>query len=130
VTGIPRYFFDDKKRKKSIKQEDRVAKKIGGRRQVASGAFPGHRGDVRSDELLVECKRTDKKSISVTIAYLKKISKEASAYGRTPAVSISFEGIKPAFEGAPSLVDQDWVLIPARFLTEMLGADRDEDGES
>lgn len=125
MTGIPRYFFDDHKRKKSMAQEDRVAEKLDGQRQIASGAFPGHRGDVRCDELLVECKRTDKKSISITIAYLEKISREASEYGCSPAVSISFDGIKPKFRGGPFMVDQDWVLVPAKFLAGLLEEDRE-----
>ena len=48
---IPSYFAgreQKQKRKKSMDQEDRIAKAVGGKRQKASGALPGARGDVRS----------------------------------------------------------------------------------
>jgi len=113
VGDIPKYFFDDRKRKKSMKQEDRLAKKLGGRRQKASGAVPHSRGDVRTVELLTEAKRTDKKSISIKVDYLAKITKEATAYNCIPAVAI-------AFENTPTMVDKDWVMIPSSFLEELL----------
>lgn len=113
---MPAYFAgsDQKKqRAKSIKQENRVAKAIGGRRQKASGALPGNKGDVRSVELLGECKRTDKKSISITLEYLAKITKEASFYNKIPCVAIEIET-------PPKFVNKDWVMVPAGFLQELL----------
>lgn len=113
---IPSYFAKDEKktkRKKSIAQENRVATAIGGRRQKASGALPGSRGDVRSVELLNECKRTDKKSISITIEYLQKITQEASYYNCIPSVSIEIES-------PPKFVNRDWILLPAGFVKELM----------
>lgn len=120
---IPDHLFDDRKKKKSVKQEDRLAKRLGGRRQKASGACPHNRGDVRMPELLTEAKRTDKKSISIKIAYLEKISLEAIQCDSVPAVAI-------AFLDTPPLVDRDWVMIPASFLAELLDAYRERvDGD-
>lgn len=116
VGKLPDYFSgktEKKKRKKSMKQEDRVADALGGYRQKASGALPGNRGDVKGIELLGECKRTDKKSISITIAYLEKITHEAVAYDRIPAVAIEFGS-------TPKLVSRDWVMVPAEFMQELL----------
>ena len=94
-------------------QENRVAKATGGRRQKASGALPGSKGDVRSVELLNECKRTDKKSISITIEYLQKITQEAAFYNRIPSVAIEIES-------PPKFVNRDWILVPAGFFNELI----------
>jgi len=120
---LPNYFIgktEKKKRKKSMKQEDRVADALGGYRQKASGALPGNRGDVKGIELLGECKRTDKKSISITIAYLEKITHEALAYDKIPAVAIEFGN-------TPKMVSKDWVMVPVEFMQELLEAYRGSD---
>jgi hypothetical protein len=116
----PGYFTGNKhkeQRRKSMKQEDRVAKRVGGYRQKASGALPGNRGDVKGVELLGECKRTDKKSISITLAYLEKITHEAVAYDKIPAVAIEFGN-------TPKMVSRDWVMVPADFMQDLLEAYR------
>jgi len=113
---MPAYFSgreEKKKRAKSISQEKRIAKNTGGRRQKASGALPGSKGDVRAVELLAECKRTDKKSISITIEYLEKITREASFYNKIPSVAIEIDN-------PPKFVNRDWVLLPAGFVEELL----------
>ena len=113
---IPSYFTgreQKKQRAKSIAQEKRVAKSVGGRRQKASGALPGAKGDIRSVELLGECKRTDKKSISITLEYLAKITQEAGYYNKIPCVAIEIAS-------PPKFVNKDWVLLPAGFVQELM----------
>jgi hypothetical protein len=113
---IPSYFAgreQKKQRKKSMDQESRIAKAVKGRRQKASGALPGNKGDVRSVELLGECKRTDKKSISITLEYLQKITKEAGFYNKIPCVAIEIQS-------PPKFVNRDWMLLPAGFVQELL----------
>ena len=113
---LPSYFTPHEKKqrkRKSMAQENRVAKATGGRRQKASGALPGSKGDVRSVELLNECKRTDKKSISITIEYLQKITQEAAFYNRIPSVAIEIES-------PPKFVNRDWILVPAGFFNELI----------
>ena len=75
-----------KGQKESRKHEDRLAKKIGGQRTAASGAFWSRKGDVRSKDLLVEHKWTGKASVSVKAAVLEKIVTEAILDGRTPVL--------------------------------------------
>lgn len=73
-------FYDKKKRqkirKKSIKQENQVAKEVGGRRQPMSGAGY-HKGDVKSKLRLIEIKFTDKNSYALKREVLEKIFYEA-----------------------------------------------------
>jgi hypothetical protein len=81
-----------KGQKESRKHEDRLAKKIGGKRNAGSGAFWSRKGDVRSDDLLVEHKWTGKASVSVKAAVLEKIVTEAILDGRTPVLGLYLNG--------------------------------------
>lgn len=87
-------------------QENRVASNLGGKRQRGSGASDYAKGDVKTDDFLVECKQTEKKSLSVKGKWLSKITREAMAAGKTPALSIEIKGIEDR------LVEQDWVAVP------------------
>lgn len=72
--------------KQSRKHEDRLAKKLGGSRNAASGAFWSRKGDVRSSDLLLEHKWTGKTQFTVKAVELEKIVKEAILDGRTPVL--------------------------------------------
>jgi hypothetical protein len=75
----------------SQKQERAFAKKVGGLSVPASGAFWSRKGDVRSDDLLVEAKTTDKASFSIKKAIWEKIRREALLDGRTPVLAIQIQ---------------------------------------
>lgn len=78
-----------KGQRESKKHEVRLAKKIDGQRSAGSGAFWSRKGDVRSDDLLIEHKWTGKASFTVKAAVLEKIVKEAILDGRTPVLGFS-----------------------------------------
>ena len=78
--------------KNSRKHENRIAKAIGGSRTAASGAFWSRKGDVRSEELLIEHKWTGKKSKTIQSAELKKITTEAIMDGRIPVFGMHLDG--------------------------------------
>lgn len=78
--------------RQSQRHERRLEKAIGGQRTAASGAFWSRKGDVRSDDLLVEHKYTAKKSISITSSVLNKIRTEAIMDGRTPVLAFHLDG--------------------------------------
>ena len=102
---------------KSQRQEKRVASKTWGRRQPASGALPGAKGDVRAEDFLIECKRTDRKSIRVTQAWLEKIAKEAMEVGKHPALALTFNDMT---------YDKDWIMVPLRLLDQLRETMEDE----
>lgn len=79
--------------KQSLKHEKRLAKAIGGQRNVASGAFWFRKGDVRSKDLLIEHKWTGKKSFTLKSDVLEKITTEALLDGRTPVLGISLNDV-------------------------------------
>ena len=104
--------FDPKstdKMRKSQAQEARTAKAINGQRTPGSGAFAGHKGDVISDDFLVECKMTVKKSISLKSAWLAKIYREAVEKGKYPALHITVEES-----------GQDWIAVPLTVFESLL----------
>lgn len=80
------------KKKKSKKQEERIAKDIGGKTVVASGALWGAKADVRNDNYLVEAKYTDTNHYTLNVKTWNKIAKEAIKDGlRVPVMCISIK---------------------------------------
>jgi len=107
--------------KRSVREESRVAKALGGQRLPRSGGLAWSRhdattagGDVKSRELLVEHKRAEPatKSISVKRDWLAKVTAGAKRANRVPALALTFEGA----EG----FDPDWVAIPLPFALRLL----------
>jgi hypothetical protein len=78
--------------KKSQHHEKRLAKKIGGSRVAASGAFWSRKGDVRTEDYLVEHKYTAAKSYSLKVEDLRKLEVQATMAGRIPVFAISLGG--------------------------------------
>lgn len=126
---IPGYFLGDNKhnhKKKSVKQETRVAKKMGGKVQSGSGAVAHRRGDVTVKEMLIECKRTDRAGISLRRDWIEKITKEATSINKIPAVSLEF-GIKEEDKKRVSFpIEKDWMAVPMSFFEELIALYRDE----
>lgn len=92
--------------KQSQKHEKRLAKRIGGSRNAASGAYWQRKGDVRSDDLLIEHKYTGKKQTTIKSEVLKKIMREAILDGRTPVLGIHLDG-------------EDYVILSEHDFIEM-----------
>jgi hypothetical protein len=78
--------------KQSLKHEKRLEKALGGKRTAASGAFWSRKGDVRTDDLLIEHKWTGKKSFTVKSDVLEKIVMEAILDSRTPVLGVHLNG--------------------------------------
>lgn len=78
--------------KQSLKHEKRLEKVAGGKRNAASGAFWNRKGDVRTDDLLIEHKWTGKKSVTIKAEVLEKITKEAILDSRTPVLGLHLDG--------------------------------------
>ena len=72
------------------KSERRTAKRLGGTGRPGSGAVEGAKGDIMLTEFLVENKCTEHRSISLKADWLDKISREARAEGKAPALAIQF----------------------------------------
>ncbi len=77
-------------RQRSIRQENLIAKDIGGRRQFASGALPGRKGDAYKEGITrVEAKFTYANSYRLELNTMLKAGSEAK-HGEIPAVVVDF----------------------------------------
>ena len=80
-------------KKKSKKQEEKIAKDIGGRTTPASGALWAFKGDVRNDKYLIEAKFTDSNKYQLKYETWDKIKREAINDGlRIPVMQIDIQG--------------------------------------
>lgn len=100
--------------KQSQKHEKRLAKAVGGQRNVASGAFWFRKGDVRSQDLLIEHKWTGKKSFTLKSDVLEKITTEALLNSRTPVLGISLNDINYV------ILDENDFLTMREFLLQCI----------
>ena len=81
--------------RRSKKQERRVARREGGRRQPGSGARDGFEGDVRSvGKYRGECKFTRSHSYSLKVVDLEKLEAQAAA-GELPVFDVEFQSVSP-----------------------------------
>lgn len=77
----------------SDKQEKRTAKELNAKVQVSSGSSQFFKGDVISENCLIECKTntTEKKSFSIKKEWLEKVSEQAfSMRKRFPILAFDF----------------------------------------
>lgn len=114
-------FPDEKKkkakncvRKKSQKQEKKIAKVFGGTPTKGSRG-----GDVKIDDffpekVLVEAKITSKSSISIKKAWIEKICSEARLKYRVPAFCFGFS------EENPKLSNENWIAFRIEDLKKLM----------
>jgi len=118
--------------KRSRKQEQRVADRLGGRRLPANGAKsisrwstskvlntnPTQKGDLSCREFHIEHKRTETDTMSIKREWVRKVSEGARFAGKDPAVIVTFEK-----RGMP---EEDWVLVPIAVFERMRDAEAKE----
>ena len=78
--------------KRSKKQEERTADKYNGSRNVMSGAGWVRKNDVRTIDLLVENKFTDKKSYSIQSQDMFTLARTAILEDRIPVLQVDLGG--------------------------------------
>lgn len=79
-----------RQRKRSIRQENLLAKDVGGRRQYASGALPGLKGDFFVEgKIRGEAKYTAASSYRLELSTMQKVGAEAKQ-GEMPVVVVEF----------------------------------------
>ena len=81
---------------------------------MASGAFWFRKGDVRSQDLLIEHKWTGKKSFTIKSDILEKITTEALLDSRTPVLGISLNDVNYV------VMDENDFLTMREFLLQCI----------
>lgn len=91
-------------RKTKVNNHERsLAKKLSGKRQLASGATAKEKGDVKTPDVLYDSKETVDSRITITAEILAKITYEARQVNRFPALVLTLE--------TGSNVSKEWVLL-------------------
>src|SRR4051812_45976252 len=103
------------KRVHGTKSERRIARGLKARAQPGSGAITGLKGDSSLANLLIESKSTVHGSISLQKKWLDKITREALAQNKSPALTLSF--VRGSGESLPG---GDFLVIPL-WLAKNLG---------
>jgi len=85
------------RRKRSRKQEEKIAQEMGGKVVPGSGSIAGMKSDVVAERLgfRVEAKYTDNKSYSVTRTVIDKIRREALSSGENWLLQVDLHGGGP-----------------------------------
>lgn len=104
--GTTRYHSD--------RQERATAARISGEVQRGSGATENHKGDVVTDDWMIENKTTMHASISVKGEWLSKLQRESDIAGKTPALEVEIRGIEDL------VTEKQWVLIPASVFAKFV----------
>ena len=99
--------------------ERRILKKIGARRQPASGAIPGFPNDGIKNCYLIEIKSTEKQSLSVKREWMEVLEENAILIGKVPVLVLVFNGYLNRTQIGEKLklesaILQEWVAIPRR----------------
>lgn len=104
----------DMGRKRTVKEHElELAKKLGGKRQIASGAIDGYKGDVKLDDFLLDSKETDGDEIRVDRTMIMKISREALGNNREPGLVLTWNKLAVG-------IPKEWVVIPIDVFMKLL----------
>ena len=91
-----------------FEQETEAGSLVDGKRHRGSGASRWSKSDASGERYQVECKQTGAESFRVTQEVLDKITREATACGKSPVLHVRF--LKS---------DEDWVVIPAHVFKRL-----------
>jgi hypothetical protein len=82
----------DERQRRSRRQERRIANRVQGRTQPASGATPWRKQDVRQSDFLIEAKFTDRGSYSIKASEWERMRRNALLDGRRPMLVVELQG--------------------------------------
>ena len=106
-------------RNRGQQTERDILKKIGARRQPASGALPGFPNDGVLGKFLIEVKSTQRGSLGIKREWMEALEENAMVRGKIPALVIVFN--RPEHKGSTGyanwIVDaqiSEWVAVPRR----------------
>lgn len=102
----------ERRNRRSRRQEEAAAERLGGKRVSGSGAGWVTKNDVKTDDLSLEIKYTDKKSYSLKLDDLLRAEKQALMdSGRESGFLVGF-GRKV---GANMVIDREFVVISTEY---------------
>lgn len=100
-----------------------LADKLGGVRQLNSGALDAHKGDIKTEHFLLDSKETGANAIIISGTSLTKITREATGEGKFPGIVITVGCVPPT-------VESEWVCVPISVFAKLLTQSQDGRMES
>ena len=97
--AVPKWLDGRTPQEKGRRVEKKLAKKMGGRPQPASGSLPMFREDIITDQHLVQVKRTEKKQITIKLHDLETLNLNAIKKDKLPVFTIIMGG-------------KAWIMVP------------------
>ena len=92
MSKLPLWVERENYKEQSRKQEERVAEEFNGKAQPGSGNQWHSKGDVSSEDFIIECKQTRHASFTLSLRDLKKIERFAKEKAKLPVFIIEFMG--------------------------------------
>jgi len=89
---VPRWLNGKTPQEKGRHFEKKLAKRLGGRTQPASGALPFYREDVVAGQYLIQAKRTDKQQYTLKVSDLNTLVVNAVKVGKLPLMILWMGG--------------------------------------
>jgi hypothetical protein len=83
------------KKKSNKKKGQKFEEKV--RKTINSGALWFNKGDLETDDYLIECKHTEKKGFRISTKLLEKLWDEALSSNKLPFLVIEIEGENEIF---------------------------------
>jgi hypothetical protein len=109
-----------RKQRKSTRQEHAAATRLGGQRVSGSGSGWVTKNDVKTDDLSLEIKYTDKKSYSLKYADLQKAEKNALLdSGREFAFLVGFGSMTG---GSGLIIEREYVVVSREYFESLRNA--------
>lgn len=102
-------------RDRATRHEAAAARDYGGVVTRGSGATAYDKADVKRYDMLIECKTTSASSYRVEFATLVKVTHEAFAVDKAPALEIEITGT------SDPLTSSRWIMVPAGVMADLLG---------
>ncbi len=85
---IPKWMQGKTPQEKGRRYEKKLAKKVGGRVQLASGALPFAKEDISTETHLIQVKSTTKNSYTLKLEDLEILRENAIKIGKRPALML------------------------------------------
>lgn len=83
---------------------------------AGSGAIAGYKGDMTKGQFLIESKATENQSMSLKLDWLRKVSAEALAVSKHPALLLQF------IDGEADLLPcGGWIMMREDTFLELVG---------
>ena len=91
IRGVPKWMEPRTGKQRSLRQEREVASKLDGKVQPGSGNQNHSPGDVKTKNVLLECKTTKHKSFRITTDLIRKVRIEAKSTNKEWAIVLDMD---------------------------------------